>query len=125
MIKVDKKKKIFILYMILFIFIKVDKKIEFTVFFIILVIALKFLQPYISLKWLILKEVRNRKYFFITEKGYISDLKKRREIALFICWVSKYCCSSYCIIWNSLFNNKLFDWILLLFSARSCFFIYC
>ena len=88
MIKVDKKKKIFILYMILFIFIKVDKKIEFTVFFIILVIALKFLQPYISLKWLILKEVRNRKYSFITEKGYISDLKKRREIALFIYWVS-------------------------------------
>ena len=35
---------------------------------------------WVQLKWGLLKEIRRRKYFFITEKGYKTDLKKRREL---------------------------------------------
>ena len=35
---------------------------------------------WMQLKWSLLKEIRRRKYFFITEKGYKTDLKKRREL---------------------------------------------
>ena len=35
---------------------------------------------WVQLKWSLLKEIRRRKYFFITEKGYKTDLKKRREL---------------------------------------------
>ncbi|MFS9029470.1 hypothetical protein QM925_09510 [Streptococcus cristatus] len=34
----------------------------------------------VQLKWNLLKEIRRRKYFYITEKGYKTDLKKRREL---------------------------------------------
>ena len=30
----------------------------------------------VQLKWNLLKEIRRRKYFYITEKGYKTDLKK-------------------------------------------------
>lgn len=31
-------------------------------------------------KYYLLKDIRKRKYFYITEKGYKTDLKKRREL---------------------------------------------
>ena len=43
---------------------------------------------WISLKWKLFKEIRNRRYFFITEKGQKTDLKKRREIGEAIYYIT-------------------------------------
>lgn len=46
------------------------------VFIILLIIWITILLKFIYTKLPLLKDVRKRKYFFVTEKGYKTDLKK-------------------------------------------------
>lgn len=57
------------------------------VFIILLIIFITILLKFIDTKLPILKDVRKRNYFFVTEKGYKTDLKKRREIGNDIYWI--------------------------------------
>ena len=58
------------------------------VFIILLIILITILRKFIYTKLPILKDVRKRKYFFVTEKGYKTDLRKRREIGNIIYWIT-------------------------------------
>lgn len=57
-------------------------------FIILLIIFITILLKFIDTKLPILKDVRKRKYFFVTEKGYKTDLRKRREIGNIIYWIT-------------------------------------
>lgn len=58
------------------------------VFIILLIIFITILLKFIDTKLPILKDVRKRNYFFVTEKGYKTDLRKRREIGNYIYWIT-------------------------------------
>lgn len=58
------------------------------VFIILLIIFITILLKFKDTKLPILKDVRKRKYFFVTEKGYKTDLRKRREIGNYIYWIT-------------------------------------
>lgn len=58
------------------------------VFILLLIIWITILLKFIYTKLPLLKDVRKRKYFFVTEKGYKTDLKKRREIGNIIYWIT-------------------------------------
>lgn len=58
------------------------------VFIILLIIFITILLKFIDTKLPILKDVRKLNYFFVTEKGYKTDLRKRREIGNIIYWIT-------------------------------------
>jgi len=84
-------------------------------FILLLILWITILLKFIYTKLPLLKDVRKRKYFFVTEKGYKTDLKKRCEIGNDIYWITNILCILVMIFttifsqdnWSSFFKYLL------------------
>lgn len=78
---------------------------------------------WLKLKYGLFKHIRNRDYFFVTEKGYKTDLKKRRELGNAVCSLTNIGFVIIILLFSgitSIFNIQSVGWVSIIIIGCLC-----